>query len=236
MTKTLALVRREFVTYFRSPIPYLLLALYLVLAGTFFYLGLATGGEASLRALVPALSVILMILTPAITMRLLSEETKSGTLEVLLTDPVTEWQLVLGKFLGSLAFFALLVSVCLVYGLLLEIYGTPDWIPLLWACLGLLLYGGSMIAIGLFFSSLTRNQVVAYVTALVALLALFLIDDVSALAGGTVAVIGRQIGLQEHYDSFQKGLLDTRVLIYFASTMALFLFLTVRSVESRRWR
>lgn len=236
MNKVCALVVREFATYFRSPIPYAILTIYLVLAGVFFYLGIATQGDASLRALVPTLSVVLLVLTPAITMRLLSEERKSGTLEVLLTDPLTEWQLVLGKFFGSLAFFALLTSVCLLFGLIYEIYGAPDWAPLLWACVGLLLHGSAMVGIGLFTSSLSSNQVVCYLSAFVILLGLFLIDDVSALAGGTIAEIGSSIGLQQHYESFQKGVVDSRDLVYFLSTTLLFLFLTVRVVESRRWR
>ncbi len=236
MTKIAAIVRREFVGYFRSPIPYLILTIYLGASGAFFYLGVATQGEASLRSLVPTLSILLVILSPALTMRLLAEENKSGTLEVLMTDPITEWQLVLGKFFGSLAFFAILVSVCLLYGVFYEIYGDPDWTPLLWACAGLLLFGSMMIGVGLFASSLTRNQVVAYVVAFVALLSFFLVDDVAGMAGGEIAKIGERIGVQEHIDSFQKGQIDSRDLIYFLSLVTLFLFLTVRVVESRRWK
>ena len=236
MRTTLAIVRREFATYFLSPIPYLILAVYLALAGVFLYFTIADGADASVRPLVPTLSVILMILTPALTMRLLAEERKSGTLEVMLTDPVTEWQLVLGKFLGCLLFFALLVSVLLVYGLVFEAYGDPDWVALGFACVGLVLYGGAMIGIGLFLSSLTRNQVVAYVTAFVALLALFLVDDLAGLIGGEIGRIGSAVGVQQHWDSFRKGILDTRDVVYFVSIAALSLFLSVRVAEARRWK
>lgn len=236
MRKTAALLRREFVTYFRSPIPYLILAIYLAIAGFFFNIGISTQGEASLRALVPMLSVLLVVLTPAITMRLLSEERKTGTLEVLLTDPVSEWHVVLGKFLGSLAFFAILVSVCLIYAAIYEAYGEPDWVPMIWACVGLLLYGSTMVAVGLFMSSLSSNQVIAYIASFVLLLMLFILEDLTGLAGGVIAEAGRHIGVRGHYASFQKGIVDTRDLLYFVSTTAIFLFLTVRVLEARRWK
>jgi ABC-2 type transport system permease protein len=143
---------------------------------------------------------------------------------------------VLGKFFGALSFYVTMVSVTLVYGLLFEAFGDPDWPTILWAAAGLVLFGGVLLGIGLFASSLTRNQVVAYIVAFVVVLFLFLVGDFAALAGGVTAKIGRFLGIQEHYQSFVKGKLDTRDILYFMSLSALFLFLTVRIVESRRWK
>jgi ABC-2 type transport system permease protein len=236
MKKVPALLRKEFVSYFQSPIPYVILTLFLLVSGLFFYVEFRFLAEASLRRLVPSISIVLMILTPAVTMRLLAEEKRSGTLEVLMTDPITEWELVLGKFLGALAFYLAMVSPALLYGLLFEVFGDPDWTAILWSCAGLVLFGSVLVSIGLFASSLTRNQVIAYILAFVSVLFLFLVGDFASMAGGGIETVGRTVGIQDHYESFAKGVLDTRDLVYFLSTAALFLFLTARVVESRRWK
>jgi len=236
MKKVAPLVRKEFVAYFFSPIPYVILTLFLLVSGILFYGEFHQFADATLRGLVPSLAVILMILTPATTMRLLAEERRSGTLEVLMTDPVTEWDVVLGKFLGALGFYAAMVAAAPAYGLLLEIFGAPDWSAILWSCAGLLLYGALLLGTGLFASALTSNQVVAYFLAFVLVLSLFLVGDLASLAGGVVEKAGRFVGIRDHFDSFTKGILDTRDILYFVSTCALFLFFTVRVLEARRWK
>ena len=182
------------------------------------------------------LSVILVILIPVITMRSFAEEKRSGTYEMLMTSPLTVTEIVLGKFLGGFAFVLMIVLLTALYPLILMIYGDPEVGVALSGLLGLLLLGTAFLAVGLFTSSLTENQIIAAVSCLVILLLLYIISWPAESASETLGGLLKYLSLTEHYGELVKGVIDTRDVVYFVSVTVLALFLTQRSVESLRWR
>jgi ABC-2 type transport system permease protein len=250
----LAIAGREVRSYFASPIAYVVVGLFALLFGYFFYAILVffseqsmrmgmMGGPGSLninqmmlRPLLLNTSVILLFVLPMLTMRSFSEEKRSGTFELLLTAPLTDWQIVLGKFLGALALYALMLAISLLDIALLFWYGNPEWKPLAAGYLGLLLMGGCFIALGLFISSLTRNQIVAAVITFSAFLLLWVINWIGESAGPVTRQVLSALSITEHFEDFVKGVLDTKHVIYYLSFITFGLFLTAKSVDSERWR
>jgi ABC-2 type transport system permease protein len=168
-------------------------------------------------------------------MRLMADEKRSGTLDVLLACPVQEWEVILGKYLGSLAFYGVMLLATLHYPLLLTLLGRPDYVPMLVGYLGVFLLGGAVLATGLFTSTLTTSQIVAYVSAFGVLLLLWSLGSVGAYLGGVSATLFDFVSLTRHYDDFTRGILDSRHLIYYLTWIFLFLALSVRSLGLRRW-
>ena len=237
MRVALAVASKEVQTYFTSPMGYIVALVFVALTGYFFVASISTDfPEASIDGYITPSALILIFLAPAMTMRLFAEEQKLGTLELLLTSPVRDWEVVLGKFASSLVFFLATLSLTLFYVLLLGLYGNPDWGPVWSGYLGLALYGGAALSIGLLTSSFTNNQIIALVVGFGILLILFVIDQAASLVSGTASTVLSQIGLTGHLEDFTRGVVDTRNIVYYLTVMAVFLFLTVRSVESRRWR
>jgi ABC-2 type transport system permease protein len=169
-------------------------------------------------------------------MRTYAEEKRSGTFELLLTSPLTDVQIVLGKFLGALTVFALMLLVSSLNKLLLFAWGAPEWKQLASSYLGLLLMGGSFIALGLFLSSLTRSQVVAGAATFAIALLLWIVSWFGESGSETVRAVTSFLSVIEHYEDFSKGVIDTKHLAYYLSFIVFGLFLTVRSVDSERWR
>jgi ABC-2 type transport system permease protein len=203
------------------------------------------GGEAMQRLnvnefvmapLLHNLAVVLVILVPMITMRSFAEEKRTGTYELLLTSPIAIWEIVLGKFLGVTAFIVVMVGLTGIYGLILAAYGNPEIGIMIGGYLGLLLLAITFVTVGLFASSLTENQIIAAVLGLVMLLLLFVIAWPADTAGETLGGLLRYLSVTEHFAEMVKGVIDTKSLIYFASMIAGWMFLTQRSVESIRWR
>ncbi len=182
------------------------------------------------------LSVVLVILVPMITMRSFAEEKRSGTYELLLTSPVAIWEIVAGKFLGTSVFITVLVGLTLIYGAILAFYGNPEIGIMLGGYLGLYLLSLTFVAIGMFASSLTENQIIAAVSALVAMLLLFVVGWAADSAGERLGAVLRYLSVVEHSGEMIRGILDTKSLVYFGSMILGWLFLTQRSVESIRWR
>lgn len=254
MRNVLAIAGRELRSYFASPIAYVVVGLFALLFGYFFYAILVffseqsmrmgmMGGPASLnvnqmmlRPLLLNTSVILLFVLPMLTMRSFSEEKRSGTFELLLTTPLTDWQIVFGKFLGAMALYALMLAISLLDIALLFWYGNPEWKPIATGYLGLLLMGGCFIALGLFISSLTKNQIVASVITFSAFLMLWVINWIGESAGPVTRQILSALSITEHFEDFVKGVLDTRHVIYYLSFITFGLFLTAKSVDSERWR
>ncbi len=230
------LLMRELLSEFCSPIAYVALTVFLLLSGYFFSVILNATQEASLRYSFGNFAVTLLFLAPALTMRLLSEEKKSGTYELLMTAPVSEWDVVLAKFLAGWALYFFLIIPTLLYAGVLAIYGNPDPGPMITGYLGLVLMGSVFTAIGLFASSLTSNQIIAAVIAFVMLLGFWVLGFATEDALSPVGKMLAYLSLFEHYETFRRGVLDTRDIVYYASTTLLFLYLTVRVVESRRWK
>lgn len=230
------LLSRELLSQFCSPIAYAALAVFLLLGGYFFSIILNATQEASLRYAFSNLSVTLLFLAPILTMRLLSEEKKNGTFETLMTAPMTEWDVVLAKFLGGWILYLFIVAPTVLYALILRVYGHPDLGPIVTGYIGLVLMGGLFTAMGLFASSLTSNQIIAAVISFLLLLGSWVLgfatEDTTSAAGKLLGYLS----LFEHYDTFRRGILDSRDVVFYVSSTALFLFLTVRVLESRRWR
>jgi ABC-2 type transport system permease protein len=181
-------------------------------------------------------SVIILFIMPMITMRTYSEEKRSGTIELLLTSPVTDAEIILGKFLGALGLYVVMLAVTLVYMAILFIYGNPEWKPLLAAYLGLLLMGGAFIALGLMISSTTNNQIVAGVISFVVFLLLWIVGWFGDSAGPWMGPLTSWLSITEHFDDFSKGIIDTKHVLYYVSLITFGLFLTAKSVDTERWR
>lgn len=236
MKNMIIIAQKELRAYFASPIAYVVIAAFLAIMGFFFWLIVSLSREASLRGVFGNMAITLLFIAPALTMRLLAEEQRSGTIELLLTLPVRDWQVVLGKFLASLAVFALMLALTLYYPLLLLRFGDPDRGPIIGGYVGLLLLGGSFLAIGVFTSSLSRNQVVAALLGFGAMLILWLIDIAGRLLGPPVSDVVTYMSLSGHYFDFLRGIVDSKDVIFYLSVMAGFLFLSVETLQLRRWR
>lgn len=257
MRNVFTIAGRELRSIFASPIAYVVLTGFLLLGGWFFFNLLARfnllvtmyssfqGGDALQRLnlnefvlapLLHNLSVVLVILVPMITMRSFAEEKRAGTYELLLTSPVSVWEIVLGKFLGTAAFVSVMVGLAKIYGVILAAYGNPELWIVASGYAGLWLLALVFVAIGLFASSLTDNQIIAAVTALVAMLMLFVVGWAADTAGETAGGLLRYLSIVDHTGDLIRGVVDTKTLVYFASMIAGWLFLTQRSVESIRWR
>jgi ABC-2 type transport system permease protein len=254
----LAIATREIRSYFVSPVAYVVLTGFLLLAGWFFFNLLARfsymlqiysgmqgrGGELErlnlnefvISPLLHNLSVILVILIPVITMRTFAEEKRLGTFELLLTSPLRVGEIVAGKFLGALAFVTLMLGLTGVYPILLLIYGDPESGIMLSGYIGLFLVAASFVSIGMLTSSLTENQIIAAVSCLVALLLLYVINWPADTSSPTLGAVLHYLSVTEHFGEFVKGVIDTRAVLYVLSLIAAALFLTHRSVESLRWR
>ena len=182
------------------------------------------------------LPILVLFLLPAVTMRTYSEERRSGTIELLLTSPLTDFQIIMGKFLGAMALYGVMLGVTLIHVGLLFIYGRPEWKPIVTVYLGLLLLGGCFISVGLFISSLTKNQIVAFVATFATFLMLWVITWIGSFSGPMVDRLTQYLSIIGHFDDFGKGVLDTTHLIYYISFITFGLFLTAKSVDSERWR
>ncbi len=241
MQNIFVIAKRELNSYFVSPIAYVAIAVYLVISGFIFVLevtGMALqGAPPSLGGQFSTMAFLLLIFAPALTMRLLAEEQRMGTLELLLTSPVRDWEVVLGKFLASLGVLLLTILITVVYALVLKAYGNPDMGPMAAGYLGLFLTGGALMSIGVLASALTQNQIVAAMLALVGNLILWVISAATQLANGPIASqVLNQLGFFEHTQNFWRGVINTTDIVYFASLMALALFIATRVMETRRWR
>lgn len=235
--KTFTIAWKETKIYFSTPGAYVVGAMFLILTGIFFVSDIITPfAEASVREIVNWASFFMVFLAPLLTMRLLAEEEKLGTLELLLTSPVRDWEVVLGKYIASYLIFMATLALTLYYVLLLYTYGQPDTGPVITGYLGLLLHGSAGLAVGLMASSLSGNQIVAAVVGIGILLMLEFVDRVAALVGGTAGDVLNGFSLNVHSEDFSRGVIDTANVAYFLSLAAVFLFLTIRSLETRRWR
>jgi ABC-2 type transport system permease protein len=231
-----AVAERELRSYFLSPLAYLVVAFFLFGAGLLFWLILQSTHLASLSGLIQNVHVLFLFVIPMISMRLLAEEQRTGTMELLMTNPVQEWQVVLGKFIGS----ALLVLVMLIPTLLfvafLLIFGNPDRGPMVTGYLGVILQGSAFLSVGLWASSLSENQIVAAVVSFIALLVAWLSDNIGQAVGGTLGPIVSYLSLTSHIQGFSQGTIDSKDVIFYLTVIAAGLVLSTLSLQSRRYR
>ena len=246
--------RKELKSYFASPIAYLLMAVFALIFGYFFYVATAIfaqrgmesqmmgrGGpmdmnEWVIRPLLMNVSVIGLFLIPMITMRLFAEEKRSGTIELLMTSPVRDSEIILGKWCAAATLYAGILMISALNLVFLFMHGKPDWRPILVGYLGLLLQGGALLAVGAFISTMTRNQIIAGGGTFAACLLLWILDWVSSYETAAWAKVLSYLSVVTHFEPFSKGVLDSRDVVFYLSVIFLGLFLTARSMESLRWR
>ncbi|HEX9006462.1 MAG TPA: ABC transporter permease [Bacteroidota bacterium] len=227
--------RREMRSYFNSPVAYVVIVVFLAIIGWFFSNNLFLINVASMRVMFDLVPLIFLFFVPAITMRLLAEEKKSGTLELLTTKPVRDVEIILGKFLAAWTLLAAALAPTLIYLVTLTLLGSPDLGPVFAGYLGLLLMGGVYCAIGLFASSLTENQIIAFIVSFLIILALFLADKVLLYVPEALASTLEFIAIDYHFSNIARGVIDTRNLVYFASLLGFALLLATASLERRKW-
>jgi ABC-2 type transport system permease protein len=254
MRNVFTICGKELKSYFTSPIAYLLMALfglimgYMFASATIFFVNMGLraqlGGQnqpMSVNDMVVApvlgnASVIGLFLIPLISMRLFAEEKRTGTIELLMTSPVTDWQIILGKWLGAMVMYLCVLAVLAIDVALLFFWGRPDWRPILTGFLGLILQGGTVLAIGAFISTTTRNQIIAGAATFAICLLLWVLSWVSSYNDAGWAAAVAYCSILTHFEPFSKGIIDTKDLIFYISAIFLGLFLTARSLESLRWR
>ena len=231
---------REIKAYFVSPIAYVVLIAFVVLTGFFFtaYFNWASlyQGEANMRGIFLNVSITMLFVSPLITMRLFAEEKRSGTIEILMTSPVTDAEVVIGKFAASFVLFVIMLALTFTCPLFFIIYSKPDIAPMAVGYLGLLLLGAAFISLGVVTSSVTKNQIVAALTSFVLLLGLWVIGWMSNTVGSQLGRILSFISLVEHFEDFSNGILDTKHVVYYVSFAAFCLFLAVKSMQSAKWK
>lgn len=240
MRNIAAVFRKELGSYFNQLSFYLVIVLFLAVSSAFFFYfqGFFVQQQASLRGFFALMPWMLLFFLPPVSMRLWAEERKLGTIEVLLTLPLKDWEVVLGKYLASIAVWAVMLALTLTVPLTVAWLGDPDPGPIVGGYLGAFLLGSAYLAIGGFVSSLTSEQLVALVLSFVLLLGLLLIGlpAVLGFVPGSVAPTLQYLALNSHFMSLGRGVIDSRDIVYYLSLIGLSLFLTVRSVESRKWR
>jgi ABC-2 type transport system permease protein len=251
---TLTIWRKELNSYFRSPIAYGVIAFFGLISGYFFYVAIVFFVQASIqssmtgqgqpmsvneqviRPIFSNISVIGLFLIPMITMRLFAEEKRTGTIELLVTSPIRDLEIIMGKWLAAMSLYVVMLGVSLLSMATLFVYGKPDWRPMAVGYLGLLLQGGCLLAIGTFISTCTKNQIVAGVASFSVCLLLWVLDWMSSFQDSVSAKAISYLSVLQHFDSFSKGVLDSKDIIYYVSAIFIGLFLTARSLESLRWR
>jgi len=251
---TATICRKELNSYFRSPIAYGVMAFFALISGYFFYVAVVYFMQASIqtsmmgqsqpmnvndmviRPLFSNVSVIGLFMIPMITMRLFAEEKRSGTYELLATSPVKDWEIIIGKWLAAMILYAAILAISALSVAMLFFYGRPDWRPIMVGFLGLLLQGGCLLSLGTLISTWTKNQIVAGVATFSVSLLLWVMDWLSSFQDSVIAKGAAYLSVLQHFDSFSKGLLDAKDIIFYVSVIFVGLFLTARSLESLRWR
>ncbi|MGH9775938.1 MAG: ABC transporter permease [Candidatus Acidiferrales bacterium] len=255
MRNVYSIFRKEMGHYFVSPVAYVIIGLFLAVSALFFTVALAGFMQYSLEASFQGMtdldvpgrvlqsffgitSTLFLFFLPMLTMGVYSEERKRGTMELLMTSPISDLQLVLGKFFASLALVVVMLIPTTLYSVFMFLYSEPrpPWKMLLAGYIGLLLLGGALLAIGSLLSSLTENQLIAAVFTFVLLLVLWVIDSLVRNGTGVAAEAIRYLSLTRHYDEFTRGIIDTTGVIYYLSLIGFSTFLTVRALDAMRWR
>lgn len=231
-----AIFRREVQSYFTSPIGYIFLAAFYAFSAFFFVTSSLQSGSTKMDTMFSQLMIILVVLIPILTMRTMSEDKKSKTDQCLLTAPVSLGGIVAGKFLAALLVYTCAVLVTVVYAIILSAYAEMDWLVIIGNIIGLELFGAAFIAVGIFCSSLTENQVVAAVISFIGILALNMLSLIGGLLPWEwLTNIFEKISFYERYSGFTYGLFDLSNVLFFVSAIVVFLFFTVRVLEKRRW-
>lgn len=238
MTNVGTIVKKEFRSYFDSPVAYIYITFFLVLSSWLYLRGFFLVGQASMRGWFGILPWLLLFFVPAVTMRLWAEEKKLGTIELLMTLPVKDREVVLGKFLAAFFFLTATLGLSFSVPVLVGALGDPDGGQIAGGYIGAVLLGGAFLAIGLFVSSLTENQIIAFIIGITLIFGLFIVGEEFVIynAPRVLVPVLKFLGMGAHYDSIGRGVVDSGDVAYYLSVIAFFLYLNVRSVESRKWK
>lgn len=259
MKKTIAIFNKELKSFFYSPMAYVVIAVFTALTGVFFYLYLSNFVETAFRSQIMAqqyqqmpqkmnvnlmlirpyfwnIALIALFTLPAITMRLFSEEKKQGTIELLYTTPISSLQIVLGKFMAGLAFFAVLLIPTILFQSLLFVYGNPELLPVISGYIGLFFLGSAFIAMGLFISTTTENQIIAAIGGFALSLFLWVVGWGASYAGPTLAPFLEYISIINHFEDFAQGVIDSSHVAYYVLFSFVGIYMSLKSIESIKWR
>ncbi len=236
MRNTMAIAKREFGSYVNSPIPYILVTAYLATAGYLFLSQLFFAKQADMRPFFEIMPLLFCFIVPFVTMRLVAEERKEGTLELLLTMPVTDWQLVIGKFLAALGLMAVLLLLTVAFPITVAALGPLDKGTTVASYIGALLMAGAFIGIGVMASSFTKSQIVAALVAFFICFALYMLGHLVGILPRSVANVAAGLSIAAHFMNIARGVIDTRDVIYYASIIFVCLLIAQTTLDSRRWR
>jgi len=236
MSPALVISRREIRTYFNSPVAYIVVTVFTGISGYLFFTQLFLEKQAELRQLFGFMPFLFMFMVPAITMRLLADEKASGTLELLSTMPVRDWEVVLGKFLAALTLVATALGLTLVFAFTVRMLGPLDRGPAIGGYIGLLLMGAAFVSIGVMCSAFTRNSIVAFISSFGIGFALYLFGKLTQFMPTALQPLVSFLSIDGHFDSIGRGVIDTRDVIYYLSVVGACLLLATTSLESRRWK
>ncbi len=236
MKNTVTIAGRELISYFGSPVAYVVAAAFLAINGFLYGVIISGSKQADMSFVFSDMGIVLLFVIPGITMRLLAEEQRMGTIELLLTAPVRDWEVIVGKFAAAMALFLLMLVPTGLYVLFLMLWGHPDSSTILTGYVGIILVGAVFVSIGLLTSAITQNQLVAFLIAFVVSLILWLIDGLSANFTGTGGSVLSYLALQQHLSDFESGSVQSQDLVYLLSVTICALFLATRLLETRRYR
>ena len=236
MNAALTIAKREIRTYFNSPIAYIVVTVFMLLAGYLFFGSLFIEQQAELRSYFNLMPLLLSFIVPAMAMRLIAEEKGSGSLEMLITMPVRDWQVIVGKFLGGMTLLATLVGLTIFYAVTVALGGPLDRGPAIGGYLGVLLMGGAYMAIGVMASTFSRNQIVAFIIAFAISFALFLFYRLVQFVPEPLQPLLAYLSIESHFEAISRGVSDSRDVVYYLSVMVVSLVIATVSLESRKWK
>jgi len=236
MSPALVISRREIRTYFNSPVAYIVVTVFTILTGYLFFTQLFLEKQADMRPFFNIMPLLFMFMVPAITMRLLADERASGTLELLITLPVRDWEVVVGKFLAAMALVCTALGLTLIFAITVRSLGPLDRGPAIGGYLGLVLMGGAYVAIGVMASSFTRNSIVSFIVAFAISFGLYLFGRLTQFLPQAWQSLVAFLSIDGHFENIGRGVIDTRDLIYYFSMIGVSLLVATLSLESRRWR
>lgn len=234
----ITLIRKELKSYFNSPMAYIFIVVFLTLNAWLFFRMFFFSHVASMRSFFAFLPWLFLFFIPASTMRMWSEEKRNGTIEVLMTLPVKDWEVVLGKFLSSFIFLAITILLTFPIPIMVGALGEPDWGVIFAGYIGALFLGAAFLAIGLWVSSFTKNQIISFIVGVLITFILFVIGESIVLFSAPTSLVPvlRYLGLGTHFQGIARGVLDTRDILYYVFIIFVFLYLNMKSIENRKWR
>ncbi|MBC8204225.1 ABC transporter permease subunit [bacterium] len=235
MGNILAIYKREMKSYFNSPIAYIIISLFLIISGYFYSISLFLLNEASMRNVMGIITLMFIFFIPAITMRTISEEKKTGTIELMLTMPIRESEIIIAKYLAALALLVIALVFTLAYVLTLSLLGNPDLGVIFSGYFGLIMMGGAYLALGVYASTITENQIVSFIVGFVIIFFFFMLDKILIFMPAAIAPILEYISIDYHFNNITRGVIDSRDVIYYLTVIVFSLALSSHTLASRKW-